>query len=160
MTYIVVPSPSGTSNISITDLIPITDGSFPGVGQVGEQVLAANGVLSSTNVGATGVWGYAHSISLDAGLWEIQGVAELAENAAVLTDELGVGISDSTTGASLNYGDYIEQPFFLNGNSVFILSPILRVSLAGTTTYYLNTLFNYTSGTPEHAGVIWAKRYG
>jgi hypothetical protein len=160
MTYIVIPSDNATPSISITDLIPITDGTFPGVGEVGEQVVASNAVLSSTNLAATGVWGYAHSISLDAGLWEIQGIAEFAENSAVLTDSVGVGISDDTAGATFTYGDYSEQPFFLTGNDFFMQTPVKRVSIAATTTYYLNTKLNYTSGSPQHAGVIWAKRYG
>lgn len=163
MTYIVIPvEGGGPSSISIKDLVPIEDGSFPGTGEVGERVYSSTSILSSTNVGASGDWGFAESITLDAGFWEIGGIAELSENDAVLTDAVGVGISDSATGLTLAYGDSVTKPIFLNGAPFQLESPKIRVSIAAplTGTYYLNTKFNYTSGNPEHAGIIWAVRVG
>ncbi len=85
MTYIVVSPQGGGSGGPITpaNIIPITDGTFPSAGQLFEVVYAETPALSSTNIGATGLWGYATQITLDAGRWELQGVATHAENAAV-----------------------------------------------------------------------------
>jgi len=159
MTYIVVPVPGSAGVITPSDITPITDGSFPSTGELFETVYADTPALSNTDVGTSGNWGFATSIPLDAGRWELQGVARFDEAGAVLTDTIAAAISDDPAGGTIQPFD-IQQfsPFFV-GQSNFILTPVFRVSIAVNTTYYLNTRFNYTSGAPEHAGAIWAKRY-
>lgn len=159
MTYIVVPVSGSSGPITPADIVPITDGSFPSVGQLFEVVYADNAALSNTNVGATGAWGFAATIALDAGRWELQGIAQLAEAGAVLTDSIAASISDSTTGATIQPFEYQQTSPFFVGQSIYLLTPIIRISIAANTNYYLNTRFNYSSGAPEHAGAIWAKRF-
>lgn len=160
MTYIVVPDPGGTLPvITPANITPITDGTTPNPGELFETVYADNPALSNTDVGASGAWGFATTVNLGAGRWEIYGVARFDEAGAVLTDTIAAAISDSQTGATIQPFDAQQISPFLVGQSNFILTPILRVSIAANTDYYLNTRFNYTSGAPEHAGAIWAKRY-
>lgn len=158
MTYIVVPG-SGSGTITPSDITPITDGTFPAVGQLFEIVYAENLVYSNTNVGVTGVWGYAHSITLDAGRWEIYGNAGLSEGSAVLTNAVAAAISDDPAGATILPMNVQEVSPFFNGTPQLLLTPILRVSITVNTTYYLNTRFFYSSGAPQHRGALWAKRY-
>jgi len=159
MTYIVVPPTGGAGVITPDNITPITDGSFPSVGQLFEVVYSDNPTLTNTDVGATGDWGFAVTINLDAGRWELQGVAQLAEAGAVLTDSIAASISDSQTGATIQPFEFQQSSPFFVGQSIYLLTPIVRISITANTNYYLNTRFNYSSGAPEHAGAIWAKRY-
>ena len=160
MTYIVVPAPGGSSGpITPDDITPIVDGTTPGAGQLFEVVYADNPTLTNTDVGATGDWGFAVTIALDPGRWEIQGVARLDEAGAVLTDSVAAAISDDPAGAAIQPYEFQQTSPFLVGQSIYLLTPIVRFSIAANTTYYLNTRFFYSSGAPEHAGAIWAKRY-
>lgn len=159
MTYIVVPARGGGGSISLPDLVPITDGTFPLAGQVGEIQSASTAVLTTTGVGVSGAWGSAISLNLSAGVWELQGLAYLAENGAVLINNLEVGISASATGVGITDPDYNEDSPFLVGVRIKMLTPVKRVSIAAPVTYHLNTRFEYTSGTPQHAGILWAIRY-
>ncbi len=161
MTYIVI-SPSGGGGggpVNVGDLVPITDGSFPSSGQIFETLTASTNAFTSTNVGASGAFGYAISLLVPAGAWEIYGTAELLENAAVITDIVLAGISDSATGSGMAVFEQSRSAPFLNGNPISVLTPIKRVSITTPTTYYLNTQFSYSSGTPQHRGQIWAKRF-
>jgi hypothetical protein len=159
MTYIVVPASQGGVPPSLPGLTPILDGSTPGVGQVGEILTANTGALTNTGVGATGTWGSAVSLALQPGVYEMFGNAIVAENGAVLTDSVAVGISDSATGVGMDTFGFSQISPFLVGQPLYLLTPVKRVSIAVPTTYYLNTRFNYTSGNPQHAGILWALRY-
>ncbi len=160
MTYIVVPVPGGSSGpITPDDITPITDGTFPGPGQIFETVYSDNPTLSNSDVGASGDWGFAVTINLDPGRWELQGVAQIAEGTAVLTDSIAASISDSQTGSTIQQFEIQQTSPFFVGQSIYLLTPIIRISISSNTNYYLNTRFNYSSGAPEHAGAIWAKRY-
>lgn len=159
MTYIVVPVEGGGTPPSLTGLTPIVDGSSAGVGQVGELTSANTAALTVVGIGASGAWGSATSLLLQPGVWEIFGNANFAENAAVMTDFISVGISDSATAVGIGPFDFTQYTPWLVGQPLYVLTPIKRVSIAIATTYYLNTRFNYSSGTPQHAGIIWAMRY-
>lgn len=160
MTYIVVPVPGGGGTPpTLRQLTPITDGSSAAAGEVGEIVSATTAVVTNTGVGATGAWGSAVSLLLQPGVWEINGSAEFSEAGAVLTEAIAAGVSDSATGVGIGSFAYQQQSPFLVGQPIYILTPTLRVSIAVATTYYLNTKFSYTSGTPEHAGILWALRF-
>ena len=160
MTYIVVPVEGGGGTPpTLTQLTPITDGSNAGVGQVGELTSANTAALTIVGIGASGAWGSATSLLLQPGVWEIFGNANFAENTAVMTDFISVGVSDSATAATIGPFDFTQYTPWLVGQPLYVLTPIKRVSIAVPTTYYLNTKFNYSSGTPQHAGIIWAMRY-
>ena len=116
---------------------------------------------TTSNVGSTGTWGYAISESLAAGRWLIWGVAGFAENGAVLTTSLSAGISSSSTGSGIDEFQTAQMPYLISGSADAILTtPFLDVTLVSPTTYYLNTRFYYTSGTPKHRGRITALQIG
>ena len=159
MTYIVVPSPSGSVSISLPDLVPITDGTTPAVGQVGYLTSATQAALTGAGVGLTNTWGSVISLALPAGVWEIQGLAQISEATAFLSEFFRAGVSDSATGLGISAFEYTQNAPVLTGQPIQVLTPVKRVSIAIPTTFYLNTYFIYASGTPEHAGILWAMRY-
>lgn len=126
-------------------------------GSLSTGTQAAN---TTTGVGLTGVFGNVTSVSLTVGTWIIQGVAGFNENGAVLTTSLEAGISASSSGAGISEFDTIVMPFTTSGADAVLATPLVQVTLGSTTTYYLNTRFNYTSGTPKHRGRIQARLIG
>jgi len=113
-----------------------------------------NNTFSTTNVGATGAYGYATSVTLPAGGWLVFGVFGAAVNGAVLTYFMAGGLSDAADGSTLTANDIVKIPALISGDDTqFSLAPKVFES-DGTKTVYLNTLFNYTSGTPQHRGRI------
>lgn len=147
--------------LTLDDLVPETSGTPAGVGKIGQILTASQVANTSTGVGATGVYGNATSLSITAGRWQVWGSAGFSENAAVLTTGLQCGISASSAGGSLNEFDTALFPGLISGSSDLILStPSVIIDIASTTTYYLNTKFYYTSGSPQHRGKITALRIG
>lgn len=171
----VLASPSGSSGvpsfrvltstdlptITTASLTAITDGSSAAAGKVNEILTASQATNTTTGVGSTGTYGNAISISLTAGRWLVQGIAGFNENGAVLTTGLQCGISASSSGSGIDEFDTSLAPFLISSTSdALVATPMVYVSIAGTTTYYLNTKFTYTSGTPKHRGKIKALRIG
>lgn len=162
----VLTAQSGSSNgvdyefVTFESSIPaITNGAAASAGKIGEIMTSTVAANTATGIGATGVWGNVTSLSLTAGIWEISAVAGLFDNGATLTDFVACGVSTSASGAGISEFDTALLP------SLYVTTdPILRVasvlvSPSSTTTYYLNTKFNYTSGTPQHRGRLQARRY-
>ena len=138
---------------------PITDGSTPGAGEIGETSNSEQ-ALTTTGIGATTVYGSATSITLAAGIWEISGQVLANDNAANLSGAIVAGIGTSSGGAGLTDFNTIQIPFASTTSSVtraFTLLPLV-VSIGASTTYYLNTKFTYDSGTPQHGGRLQARR--
>lgn len=157
---------NGTGDISlaaltIAYLTSIIDGSTPSAGQLNELLTGTQASNTTTGVASTGTWGAATSVSLTAGRWMIQGNAGFSENAAVLTTSLSCGISTSATGAGISDFDTTINPYQISGASdALFTTPWVPAYISATTTYYLNTRFFYTSGTPQHRGRIRAVRIG
>lgn len=148
--------------IDIEDITPITDGSNAGVNEITEVLSSSQTSATGTGVGATGVYGNVVSVSVTAGRWILSGVAGFDDNGANLTTALEGAISASATGAGLTIADVTKDDSIVGGSSVnrsFVV-PDLYISLSGTTTYYLNTKFTYTSGSPQHFGKLQARRIG
>lgn len=120
-------------------------------------------VLSSvtTNVGATGVFGFVTSIILTPGTWLLSGVAGFDYNSLDITRSLSTGISSTADGSGLSAVGACVYPLIsaLVDNPV-LPAPTQTVTLASTTTYYLNTRFYYPSGTPKHFGRLEARYLG
>jgi hypothetical protein len=148
-------SPTTTGSIGTTT----NDNASSGV--VGEAVRSQVGF---TNFPATNNWGDLTSISLTAGDWDVSILAILSTNTATGGTDWRCGISSTTgnSGTGLTLGDnQAEHTAVLpsGGNAADSLSiPNFRVSLSGTTTYYLKYLALYTGGVPQAAGRISARR--
>lgn len=147
--------------LNVTAIAAYTDGSSAGAGKINELLTATQATNTATGIGATTTWGSATSVSLTAGRWLIWGSAGLNENGATLTDSIAVGISSSAAGVGISEFDTSAQNALISSTADAILAtPMKIVSISSTTSYHLNTKFNYTSGAPRHRGKISAVRIG
>lgn len=145
--------------LQISALTAVTSGAAAAAGKIGEILSGTQATNTTTGVGASGAYGAATSVSLTAGSWLVWGTAGFNENGAVLTDGLQCGISASATGAGLSEFDTALSAYLISGTSdALIATPAVNVDISSTTTYYLNTKFSYTSGSPRHRGRIQALR--
>ncbi len=150
---LVLASPNGSSGVPTFRAIATAD--LPAT----TILSATQATNTATGVGASGVWGSPISLSITAGTWQIQGVAGMSENGAALTTALEVGISAAANGTGMGAFDESIMPFLISSTSdAQITTPMVYVTLGSTTTYYLNTKFYYSSGTPQHRGKIIAVR--
>jgi hypothetical protein len=142
-------------------LAAVTDGSSAASGKVNELIEGST-ALSTTNVAASGSWGYAHTQSLTAGRWLVYGVAQINENSAVLVDSVAVAVSTSANPGSVAFNYAMQMPYISSGGSddPVISSPPRILNLSATTDVYCNTKIGYSSGSPRHAGAIFAVRIG
>lgn len=153
---------AGAGAIDISDIVSIVDGSQGGVGELTEIISNSQTTATSGGVGATTVYGSAISINVTAGRWVINGVAGFTDNGALLSGSLDAGISNSATGIGLTIADIVSDDSLTGGAALTRSYPVpeVVVSLNATTTYYLNTKFSYSSGTPQHFGKLVARRVG
>jgi len=131
-------------------------------GHIGEEITST--VSTYTNYTTTATYQNVTSIALTAGDWDISVFYTYSSNSATITAGANAIFVVSTTTASaagategLNIS-YVPQAALL-GTSLFsdaITS--FRVSLSGTTTYYLNTQATFTLGNPQYVGTIRARR--
>jgi len=146
-------------NSNMAALTSITDGGTPPTGQIGELLAAQQGGRTTTGIGATGVFGSVIQVNVTPGRWLLYGAAAFSLNGATLTGGLQCGISSSPSGAGINEFDTtIFSPIPTADN--ILHPPHIVVYLSATTTYYLNTKFTYSAGTPSHGGKIYALRIG
>lgn len=145
--------------LEVAALVPVTDGSSAASGKIGEILTASQATNTTTGVGATGAFGAITSLAVTAGVWELSGTAAFNENGAVLTTALEAAISDSATGLTVSDFDRVVLPNLISSTSD-ALSPVptMVVSVNAPTTYYLNSKFYYTAGTPRHRGRLVARR--
>lgn len=129
-------------------------------GDIGEYVTSA---VAHTNFPASGAYGDLTSISLTAGDWDIVAGADCIRNSSTW-QEIDIGISTTTGDAStgLTRGDTLFDGVWASSgttpNTVSIAVPQMRVSISGTTTYYLKYLAVYSAATPQAAGRLSARR--
>jgi hypothetical protein len=131
-------------------------------GDVGEEV---NSVVSTyTNYTTTATYQNITSITLTAGDWDLSAFFTYNSNAATITAASNAEFVVSTTTASASGAtegvnrSYVPQAALL-GTSKFSdsIAPY-RVSIASSTTYYLNTQATFTVGNPQFVGSIRARR--
>lgn len=156
---ITVNGQTGAVSLDLTDLVAETAGGSASMGQLGEILSASQSSATGTGVAATGVFGNATSLSVTAGVWRLMGVAGFKENGSVLTTSLSCGISNSPSGASLTDLDVAVHNNLVSSTSDLVVPCLDQlISIGSTTTYYLNTRFFYTSGSPQHYGKLTALR--
>lgn len=152
----------GGGATDIEDLTAFTNGSSAGAGLITQVITAAQPTANSSNVGATGVFGYAVSISVTAGRWVVTGVAGFEDNGALLSGAIEATITNTSTAGGVT-ADSVAKDDSITGGSALSRSfvvPEIVISISSTTTYYLNTKFTYSSGSPLHYGKITARRIG
>ncbi len=143
-----------------TDVVATSNGgSAASSGVIGEDFSSVAASISATGIGLTGVWGDAHSAVVPAGRWCLGGIAYLKENGAVLTDTASAALTITSAPGSVALGQYVQASFLITGDFEFTLTiPMRTFTFAAPTTVYINTNFQYTSGTPNHAGAIYGWR--
>jgi hypothetical protein len=159
----VASAATSRSNLGLT-LVAIADpGHVPGIatntnasaGEVGEIITATatTGTLSSgTSTNVT-------SITLTAGDWDISGGYNASGSSSPSVTDIWCSINTATP-TNVNTAG---QSFRIRGLTMTdpvtsgALGP-LRVSIASSTTYYLNTAVTYTGGSFAVTGVLRARR--
>lgn len=142
-------TPSQTSGI-----VGTTTSNNANAGSIGEYVSATASGVSLTSSTAANIT----SMSLTAGDWDVSGIAEFA--AAATTTNTFNKVSISTTSATQGaLGTATGQPWVFTGaNTVDLTTPIVRLSLASTTTVYLVGTGIFGVSTESVSGVLRARR--
>lgn len=125
-------------------------------GQLGEYVsAAATGVALTTAVAKTLV-----SISLGAGDWDVMGLASYTGAATTSYTACATGISNAanTFGGIPSYTSVAIPAFVPTALWLTAISPMVRFSLATTTTIFLIGRTTHTVSTSTATGNIWARR--
>lgn len=150
----------GVTNVNGTQIKGTTTNDAAATGDVAEYVTASQTTL--TNFGATGVYSDCTSISLTAGDWQITGnlYAEALSGTVATQVKSGISNSSGNSNSGLVDGDtasYSIGPVF---NSYGITAPVapFRISLSGTSTYYLKAQALYSGTTPQFKCRISARR--
>ena len=147
--------------LNIAALLAVTDGSAAASGVIGQIATASQSSNTTTGVGATSAWGAVTSLSVPAGRWLLWGSVGFNENGATLTTSFACGISASATGVGIDEFDTTVAAYQISGAAdALMTTPHVAVNLAGATTYYLNSQFYYSAGTPRHRGKLTALRIG
>ncbi|MGE4118937.1 MAG: hypothetical protein AB7F29_13775 [Candidatus Nitrosocosmicus sp.] len=149
-------SPSTTSGI-----IGTTTNNNAAAGSVGEVVssqIASGSAVSLTS----GITSNVTSISLTAGDWDIYG------NVSFVVDPLVTNIADAVgwiNTVTATFPDISLRSSIVYGSAGIVVNthpsfcvPSLRVSLSGTTTYYLSAYADFSVSTLAACGQIFARR--
>lgn len=131
-------------------------------GNIGEEV---NSTISTyANYTTTATYQNITSITLSAGDWDLTAQGTFSSNTATITAASDAIFVISTTTASASGATegkniaYIPQAALLGTSHESISVAPYRVSLSGSTTYYLNTQATFTLGNPQYTGTIRARR--
>jgi len=127
-------------------------------GMVGEYIHRSSppGATPVTTMVGTSVL----SMSLPAGDWDVTGVFGVLPNAGTSITSLIGGIS-TTSGVLATLGDYVEHRMaavVLGNNNIVHALPVVRFSLAATTTIYVVINATFTAGAMNGGGALRARR--
>lgn len=161
--YAPLASPTFTGTVTIPTGASITKPNIVGTatndnasaGSVGEYVTANNTATSLTTATAANCT----SVSLTAGDWDVQAVVFYTPGSGTSITSLYSGVS--TTSATMGaLGSYSKQGAAgqVPNNSSVITSPVVRVSIASTTTVYAIGRGDFTVSTLTCDGFIRARR--
>lgn len=124
-------------------------------GVVGEYI--ASTTTSTTNVAASGTYDDLLSISLTAGDWDVSGLIYFTNNGATWSQaRMAITATSGNSATGLDFG--INGNIWVFASTSVVLTdltltmPVFRVSLSGTTTYYLKRFASFSIGTPQSAG--------
>jgi hypothetical protein len=145
-----------------TSIIGTVTNDAAAAGNIGEEIVAIQSTY--TNFTTTATYQNITSITLTAGDWDISAFFTYSSNSATITAASNSIFVISTTTASAAGAvegrniAYLPQAGLL-GTSLFSdsISPY-RVSISGSTTYYLNAQATFTAGNPQYVGGLRARR--
>jgi hypothetical protein len=153
---------SETNFISVGSVTPSQTGGIVGTttnnnantGSVGEYV---TNTTTGTSL-ATGTTANATSVSLTAGDWDVTGVVRFNPAGTTTVSNEYAGIS--TTSATLGIlGTFVQDSGPLNtGSQMYTTCPVVRISIAATTTVYAVAQATFGTSTMSCDGFIRARR--
>ncbi len=156
MSFIYLPPPDGQGSGGL-DFTGITDGSAIPAGEIGAVV--QNTVAKQDITQVTTVWGDgAITINLPAGVWFIEATVVLDPNGANISNDVQAGFSLSNNGTPDLY-ERIALPFQLVNRQIIMPIPSKLLNINSATDLYVNSRWEFDSGTPQHGGKIVARRY-
>jgi hypothetical protein len=144
-------TPSSTAGI-----VGTTTNDNANAGSVGEFITATG---TSVSLPIAGTTTNITSISLTAGDWDVSGTVQVNNSANVLSNAVA-GIS-TTTGTQGAVGTFSQIATTASGAFFITMTqatPVVRLSLSGTTTVFLIASGFAASGTGTGSGVISARR--
>lgn len=142
-----------------TTLVGTTTNDSAVAGNIGELLISAVNSGSAVPL-STGVVTAVTSLSLTAGDWDVSGFVGFVTGTGTATTLLAGNIS-TVSGQSPSADGGARFPVNLTWATgegiIFVLAPV-RVSLAATTTYYLNEISNFSVSTLKGYGTVRARR--
>jgi hypothetical protein len=127
-------------------------------GNVGEYVSSV--VSSGSSVSPNSVtWTNITSVSLTAGDWDVSGIVAINNTGTATYANAAVSLYSGTTTTDHIDGDNVAQSNSAVSNAeASRVIPSYRVSIASTTSVYLKTYVNFTTGEATAWGRISARR--
>jgi hypothetical protein len=143
------------------DLKGTTTNDSAATGDIGEYM--SDTQSAATNVpNATAQFGDTDcQLSITAGDWDLTGTVTYTLNGSTPTQFFKAGISSTSgnSGSGMSEGhNLVSGPNPASGINPTLTIPSYRVSVSGTTTYYLKTYSQYSAGTPQYYCSLTARR--
>ena len=142
-----------TPTLTNPNIVGTTTNNNANAGSVGEYVTAtgsSTAMTTGTNTNLT-------SISLTAGDWDVETSVQLAPAASTVLSSWIAGPS-ATSATFGTLGSFVSLAFTTTGSGQIFASPVVRLSLASTTTVFCVAVANFTAGTLNGTGFIRARR--
>lgn len=154
-----------TGNLSVTGLVTpsqtvgikgTTTNNNANAGSIGEVLTATATDASVSLLNATAKT--IISVSLTAGDWNVWGVALFSAGASTTVTQQLLGINSVDNTFSSLTANYVACNAAFTGIGQVLATPVVRVSLASTTTYYLVGQASFGVSTMTAGGTITARR--
>ncbi len=129
----------------------VTDATNAAAGATGEYLSATTSSTSLT----TGVISNATSLTLTAGDWDVSGVVQFDNSAAMTTIQAGTSVN---TAASQGFPYNSALVSAISAGTQRLVIPLRRVNVSTNTTIYAIALAGFTSGTCTVNGFLSARR--
>lgn len=139
-----------------------TDGVEPGAGEIGEYLEVTNGAFTGVS---NNVWGDLTSgLTISAGIWELQAHAsfdlnsndvkyvQIAIGTVTGNDPTGVDAARNSCKFGIN-GNATANVFSSPSYDTDLITPVWRVNLSSSTTYYVKVYAIFNSGIVQTESV-------
>jgi hypothetical protein len=152
----------GFGDIQTSVIVGTATNDAASAGYIGESSRA--NVSTYTNYTTTATYQNITSITLAAGDYELDAQFTFSSNSATVTaasDAIFVISTTTASAAGAVEGEsiaYVPQAALLGTSHESGAIAPFRISLSGSTTYYLNTQATFTLGNPQYVGTIHARR--
>lgn len=158
---------SGVPSIDTTNFVRQTTGmqmkgnntnTAPPAGFIGENIRSFNS-SGQASPGTTQSFNIT-SISLTAGIWDVSGIG--LGSFSGLSTQWGVTLSATSATSAVTGGDNATSAVYTSGSGFQVTGsvPSFRVTLSGTTTYYLVGVGSFSTGSCTGFGRISGTRVG